>query len=184
MHRLAAGHSLADTSFDAWGDGSALMDYVHGQSAVFGWSGSEHLRFGRTDLLAGFTAWGPIYQGIALTKLDWNSGEFTLGLPTVVSVDEVRSSSRAVQLHVSGASPGARRVEFRIETPVEIEARLEVYDVAGRRRARLFEGALSPGTSAVPWLLAPGERAIEAGVYYARLTFPGGARTATVMVAR
>lgn len=185
LHRLAPGHSLADTSAGAWSDGTALMDYVHGQSAVFGWSGSEHLRIGRTDLLAGFTAWGPLYQGIALTQLEWNSGEFTLGLPTVVSVDEVSSPARAVRMHVSGATPGSRRVEFRIETPVELDARLEVFDVAGRRRARLFEGPLSAGSRVVPWLqAAAGERAVEEGVYYARLTFPGGVRTATVIVAR
>ena len=185
IHQLIPGHSLADTSYDAWGDGSTLMDYLHGEPAVFGWSGSEHLRFGRMDLLGGFTAWGPIYQGIALSKLNWNSGDFTLALPSVLAVDEYRSPARGVELSVSGATPGSRQVEFSITSPGEIEARLEVFDVAGRRRAELLTGRLAAGTRVVAWpLSASGERAVENGVYYARLAFPGGARTATVVVSR
>jgi hypothetical protein len=185
LHHLAPGFSLADTSYEAWSDASTLMDYLHGEPAVFGWSGSEQLRFGGMDLLGGFTAWGPIYQGIALTKINWSGEDFTLSLPSVVSVDEYRSPARDVELSYSGGSAGSRQVEFVIKSPGEIEARLEVFDVAGRRRAELITGRLAAGTRVVAWPLGTsGERAVENGVYYARLAFPGGVRTATVVVSR
>ena len=183
LHRLAPGHSLVDTSLDAWGEHSTLMSYLGGSAAVFGWSGSEHLRLGRHDFLAGFTAWGPIYQGIAITRVDWNGGDFTLGFPTVVSVDEHRSTARELRMSIAGATPGSRIIEFRIDSPAELEARLEVFDVAGRRRAELFSGRLAPGVRVVTWpLAAGGERTVESGVYYARLAFAGGVRTASVVV--
>jgi sucrose-6-phosphate hydrolase SacC (GH32 family) len=185
LHHLAPGYSLADTSYDGWSDNSTLMDYLHGEPAVFGWSGSEQLRIGGMDLLGGFTAWGPIYQGIALTKINWSGEDFTLSLPSVVSVDEYRSPARDVELSFSGGSAGSRQVEFLITSAGEIEARLEVFDVAGRRRAELLTGRLAAGTRIVAWPLgAAGERAVENGVYYARLAFPGGVRTATVVVSR
>lgn len=185
IHTLAPGQSLADTSFDVWGDGSTLMDYLHGEPAVFGWSGTEHMRVGRMDLFGGFTAWGPIYQGIALSNLNWNNDDFTLALPSVLSVDEYRSTARDVELRFSGGTAGTRQVEFVITSAGELEARLEVFDVAGRRRAELLAGRLAAGTRVVAWPLgAGGEHAVENGVYYARLAFPGGARTATVVVSR
>src|SRR6185436_2112975 len=112
LHHLVPGHSPADTSFDAWGTGGTLMDYLHGEPAVFGWSGTEHMRLGRMDLLGGFTAWGPIYQGIALTKLTWSGDDFTLSLPSVLAVDEYRSPSRDVELSFSGGTAGSRQVKF------------------------------------------------------------------------
>jgi len=185
MHPLAPGQSLADTSYDGWGSGSTLMDYLHGETAVFGWSGTEHMRLGRTDLLGAFTSWGPVYQGIALSKLNWNGDDFTLALPSVLSVDEYRSPSRDVELSYSGGSAGSRQVEFVVKSAGELEARLEVFDVAGRRRAELLTGRLAAGTHVVAWPLdATGEHAVENGVYYARLAFPGGSRTATVVVSR
>jgi hypothetical protein len=49
----------------------------------------------------------------------------------------------------------------------------------------LFRGRLSPGTRIVAWpFAAAGERAVGEGVYYARLAFPGGVRTATLVVTR
>lgn len=185
MHQLLPGHSLADTSFDAWGPGTALMDYLHGEPAVFGWSGSEHLRLGRTDLLAGFTAWGPILQGAALARMNWSAGDFTLAFPSVLAVDEYRSPTRAIRMRVAGGTPGSRRIEFHLESAEVVDARLEVFDVSGRRRARLFEGPLSSVSRVVAWPWAEhGERAVEDGVYYARLSFPGGVRTASFVLAR
>jgi SdiA-regulated protein len=93
--------------------------------------------------------------------------------PTAADASE---TSDALTLRASGPQPGhgRLRVEFALG---EGPARLELLDVTGRRVASRDVGALGPGRHA----LALGE-ALHSGVYLARLTQGGRARTMKMVV--
>jgi len=181
---LAPGASVADTTPANWGAQQVLKDYLGGSSTVFGWSGSEQLHVSGGDYLAAFTAWGPVFQGIAMTRMNWQGSDFTLGQPLVTGVDEMRSPTRGVAMALPGFSPHANRISFQIDSPLALEAKLEIFDAQGRRVVSLLAGRLAPGRTSLTWEVAHGERTVASGVYFARLSFAGGARTALLPIAR
>jgi glycosyl hydrolase family 32 len=180
---LAPGFSVADTTPAHWGPPRVLMSYLHGDNAVYGWSGSEELHLSGADYLAGFTAWGPFFQGIAISRMTWNGSNFTLGLPSVTSVDLVHSAARGVRLSLSGYTPHADRVRFELDTPVALEAKLEIFDAMGRRVASLLARGIAPGRTNVVWDVSSGS-GVASGVYFARLSFAGGVRAVMLPIAR
>jgi hypothetical protein len=182
---LAPGASPADTTPANWSAPVILEQYLNNVPTAFGWSGSEEVHIPGADYLAGFTAWSLGATGIAFTRLNWNGDNFTLSVPSVVSVDEYRSPTRGVRLALADWSPRVRAVSFAIESPVELAAKLEVFDAQGRRIATPFAGTLEPGRVRVQWQLvdAAGAR-VANGVYFARLTFAGGSRSVQIPVAR
>src|SRR5262249_27698373 len=135
---LAPGESVADTTPGHWSAPQILSTYLNGDPSVFGWSGSEELHVPGADYLAGFTAWGPGNAHIAFARLSWSGSDFTIGTPTVTAVDEYRSPARGVRMTLADYRPGARRVTFHVDSPLAIEARLEVFDPQGRRVASLL----------------------------------------------
>jgi hypothetical protein len=182
---LAAGASVSDTSSRNWSVPTVLGQYLNGDATVFGWSGSEHVSVGDADYLAGFTAWGPFFQGIAIARMNWHGSDFTLGGLAVTAVDEYRSPAKDVRMRLADGSPPTRQVTFVIESPVELEARLEVFDALGRRLRTLLAGRLAGGQSSLAWDLAAGDGArVPDGMYFARLSFAGGNRVARVPVVR
>ena len=182
---LAPGESVADTTPAHWSAPQVLMPYLNYDGSVFGWSGSEELHVNGADYLAGFTAWGPGNAAIAMTRITWNGDDFTIGVPTVTAVDEYRSPARGVRMSLAGCRPGARRVTFLIDSPLALEARLEVFDPQGRRAASLLAGTLARGRTSLTWSLSGGERGgVPSGVYFARLSFAGGVRAVRIPVAR
>jgi len=185
FENLASGYQLEDTTASHWGAPVILRNYLNGNNAVFGWSGTEELHVNSGDFLAGFTAWGPFFQGIAITRIHWNQQQFTLASPEVSAVDEVHSRTRGVRMNLAGWSPGAARVTFVIDTPEPLEAKLEVFDALGRRRASLLPGALARGRTSVTWDAAGvAGRGAASGVYFARLSFPGGMRMVQIPLLR
>jgi len=82
---------------------------------------------------------------------------------------------------VAAPSPGG--VLFTVVFPSEArDARLEVFDVSGRRVASLFEGVASAGRHEIAWTApfwGPG-----AGVYFARLFVGGNVATTRALVVR
>ena len=182
---LAPGASVSDTSSKVWGAPTVLRDYLNADPTVFGWSGSEHLSVGDTDYLAGFTAWGPRYQGVAIARMHWQGDNFTLGGYLVSAVDEYRSDARGVVLRVEDGPPPTRRVRFAIDSPRDLEARLEVFDAMGRRLESLLQGTLPKGSSSVSWDLSTADgTSVPSGVYFARLSFAGGVRAARIPIVR
>lgn len=180
----APGESPADTTRGHWGPPTVLMQYLNGDSTVWGWSGSEHLRVEGVDYLAGFTAWAEI-TGIAIARMQWTGNDFTLTGPLVTSVDEYRSAARGVHLRLARHAPHANRVTFLLDSPSVLEARLEVFDTAGRRVGSLLHGTIPAGQSSVSWdLEAPGGAKVASGMYLARLSFAGGVRVVQVPVLR
>jgi hypothetical protein len=182
---LAPGGSPADTTPAHWSAPVILQDYLNNEPASFGWSGSEELHISGSDYMGGFMAWAPGRTGIAYARVNWNGSDFTLGSPGVTSVDEVRSTARGVSLSLAGWSPSAPRVTFVIDSPVELAAKLEVFDAQGRHTAIPFDGTLVRGRNTVTWELVTREGTrVTNGVYFARLGFAGGSRTVQVAVAR
>jgi hypothetical protein len=171
---LVPGASVADTTPANWSAPIILEQYLNNVPTAFGWSGSEELHVSGADYLGGFTAWSIGATGIAFTRLNWNGSDFTLGAPSVVSVDEYRSPARGVSLGVAARSPHAREVTFLIDSPIALAAKLEVFDAQGRRIATPFAGDLEPGQHAVTWALTTsGDSRVPNGVYFARLDFAG-----------
>ena len=182
---LSPGASLADTTQGNWGAPQVLTQYLNGDETAFGWSGSEELRADGVDYLAGFTAWGPVYQGIAISGVLWHGDDFTLESPAVTSVNEYRSSARGVRMSLANYSPRAGRVTFLFDSPLQLPAQLEVFDTMGRRLTSLLAGTLPKGRSSVSWDLSTRDGvSVPSGVYFARLSFAGGIRAARIPVVR
>ena len=182
---LAPGESPADTTSSHWSAPVILEQYLNGAPTSFGWSGSEELHVPGADYLGGFTAWTPGASGIAFTRMFWNGENFTLGAPSVTSVDEYRSPARGVTLALVDWSPRARQVTFRIDSPAELPAKLELFDAQGRRTAAPFDGRLARGRTHVTWGLTTRDGArVANGIYFARLSFAAGNRTVPIAVAR
>jgi hypothetical protein len=181
---LSAGVSVADTTPANWSAPQVLKAYLGGSFTVYGWSGSEQLHLNGGDYLAGFTAWGPTYQGISITRMTWNGSDFTLGAPSLTSVDEYRSAARGLRMTLAGYAPHADAVAFEIESPLALEARLDVFDTQGRHVVTLLNGPLAAGRATLRWDVATADGGVASGVYFARLSFPGGVRTAMIPIAR
>ena len=182
---LAEGASPADTTRTNWSLPVILEQYLNNVPTTFGWSGSEELHVPGADYLAGFTAWSSGSTGIAFSRLSWNGDNFTLGAPSVTSVDEYRSPLRGVSLALADWGPHARAATFLVDAPAELRARLEVFDAQGRRIATPFAGSLPRGRSTVTWTLTtPAGGPVASGVYFARLSFAGGERSVQLAIAR
>lgn len=189
FEKLQPGASLTDTSLAAWGAPVILKQYLNNSTTVYGWSATEQLHLGSpdggADFLAGFTAWGPVLQGIAISRMNWNGSEFTLGRPVVTAVDEYRSPARGLTMCVTGGVHGAGRVTFDVDSPLALPAELELFDAQGRRVRTVFAGTLSVGRSQLVWDLTSADGgAVASGAYFARLAWRGGSRTTNVIVVR
>jgi len=81
--------------------------------------------------------------------------------------------------------PAAGRVTWSIKLPAAMAVQMNVYDVVGRLRRKLIDARLPAGESTVTWDTTDitGSR-VRSGMYYARLSFDGGARLAVVPVTR
>ena len=202
FERLNAGKALWDTTAAgaaaAWQTPPAtLFTYLNNDSTVWGWNGIEYLRdLSGTEYLAGFTAFGQPrgpcpagVQGIAIAQLNWRAPsyqEFVLGTnPPVTAVDGVDSPHDEIKMRFVEFRPAARRVSWRITLPATMPVELTVYDVMGRLQRRLLDVTLPAGESTVTWDTADVTGAnVRSGMYYARLSFQGGARIAVVPITR
>jgi len=181
---LAPGESPADTTPAHWSAPVILEQYLNNAPTTYGWSGSEEVHVPGADFLGGFTAWALGASGMAYTRVNWRGNDFTLGAPSVASVDEYRSPARGLTLSVAERTPRAP-VTFLVDSPLALAAKLELFDLEGRVVATPFDGALARGRTTLTWALTTREGArVANGVYFARLRFAGGNRTAQVAVAR
>lgn len=131
--------------------------------------------------------WTPEAGGAAVTVLDAShrflavgtagAGVFTYTFPPASS--PVPPAPEPLVLAAS-PNPFNPATELRFTAPGAGHARLEVFDVAGRRVATLLDGPVAAGPVRVPWR-APG---LAGGIYMARLELDGVAATCRVALVR
>jgi len=90
-----------------------------------------------------------------------------------------------VRLRTAPRSALGAATVFVVDLAAPTPARLEVFDLGGRRLCVLADRVLPKGASVLPWDGRGGDgRAARAGVYFARLTTPRGTRVARAVVLR
>ena len=87
-------------------------------------------------------------------------------------------SEDRVKLHIGRSAPA--RLAIEVETSADVAARLEIYDVQGRRVITLARGTLSRGSHVFQWNGRGAGGSAGAGVYLVRLTTPATTRVARV----
>jgi len=92
----------------------------------------------------------------------------------------------ATRLLAPSPNPLAGETNLRFDLARAGQARLEVYDAAGRRVAALLDAALAPGRYSLTWSgRGDGGEPLGAGLYFVRLVAPGaGAHTARLAIVR
>ena len=167
-----------------WGRTLNLFRYLGRDATVLGWQGTEHLKAGNVDFLAGFNAY--LFDGIHISRMYWNGPNFTLKVPAVTGVDEVGAATAALQLRVLGFSPRASAVRFELESPIALPVKFEIFDVSGRRIQTLVNRTIAAGRTRVTWTRAACGRddKVPSGVYFARLSYPSGGRVARIPLLR
>jgi hypothetical protein len=89
------------------------------------------------------------------------------------SPEEAPAAAALTAMRIPGA--GAR---FTIALTEPGHVTLDLYDVTGRRIARLYEGEASAGTTGITW----SRGSARPGVYFARMIAPDGAHTAKLVM--
>ncbi|MFI5372774.1 MAG: FlgD immunoglobulin-like domain containing protein, partial [Candidatus Eisenbacteria bacterium] len=83
----------------------------------------------------------------------------------------------------AGPNPAPGTSTLRFSLPAAGRVELTVYDIAGRRVARLAHGVFTAGEHAIPWdRVDEHGRRVGAGVYLARLEATGGMLTTHVVL--
>ena len=101
----------------------------------------------------------------------------------VVGVEPPRPAGGFALEPISG-SPGPGPFTIRFRAPAVATLDLEVFDLQGRRIARLASGAWPAGTHAVEWSGRDASGKARAGVYVIRYRFPGGQATRRLLLVR
>jgi beta-fructofuranosidase len=164
-----------------WNVKYRLYDYVGHDAMSDLWFGVEHLLFDGHDYLAYVN---PYDNGIDIQEMIWGTPPdfFSLAPAQTASVPPAAPPTR-LALAVLGSGANAGEVVLRCSLPRAGPARLELYDVTGRRVRRLRDGPQPQGESLVTWdgRDESGAR-VARGIYFARLLTPSGQAAARVLV--
>ena len=187
--------AVTDTSGAAWGNKKVLVDYLGGLSGggaiANGWRGTEFLAVPPGNFLAAY-----VNGGIRITKLNWDPilepnsfcnrrQEFTLDA-ALTGVDEGdRGASQGVHLRLDRSVRGTLPASFQIDLGSAMLARLDVYDLSGRRIQTLINRRLPKGASTISWnCLDRSGSTVSSGVYFARLIAAAGTQSIPVIILR
>jgi hypothetical protein len=156
---------------------------IYGRASAAGFSSPVDPAHDVLNFTATATGWHPIVvyrpdgtdQSALSYSLYWN--------PASAGAGEAPVS--APVLSFSGAAPnpmrGASKFAFRL--PAREEARLDLYDVAGRHVRSLLSGSFGPGLVEQVWNGRTDDgRRVGAGIYWARLRTSAGVLTRLVTV--
>ena len=204
FERQTPGRAAGDTA--AWvTPPTRLWNYTNGgpsDSTVWGWQGTEYLKGpNNTEYLAGFTSQGvshlfsanPNYsngphlvQGIAIAKLNWTGPrDFGMSVGTVSVINAEGSPTAQVGVRCVEFRPRSNRVSWQITVPTAMKVKLSVYDLLGRTERTVIDELVPAGATTVTWDTRGNSGApVPSGMYYARLTFDGGARVNALPIVR
>jgi hypothetical protein len=97
------------------------------------------------------------------------AAEQMLNVPTAVEEDTPRELTFAL----ASANPVVGTASFRFGLPTRTQVDLSIFDVTGRRVARLAAGEMAAGFLTMSWSSGSGRGSGSAGVYFARLAAGG-----------
>ena len=174
-----ATNPLADST--GWSNEYRLSDMADQDPVAGALFASEILSIPGHDYLAVVNALG--YR-IDIYDIAWDATPPGFRLATPVVPEDPPLAHTGLSLNAiarTGPGPG---VMFRASLPAASAARIDLFDVGGRRALTLHWGPLPEGESQVGWdgRLAGGANA-PSGVYFAVLTVPAGRCVARVSVA-
>jgi glycosyl hydrolase family 32 len=186
FYTTGATHPIAfQTSSDplaapaAWSAQRWLVSEVPGTDHLFA---SEHLRDGTHDY---FLAANDSTNGVDIWEMVWDTPpHFHFIEPgSAQGVGVGRGAERDLGLAPLGPAVSAAPM-LRVVLPGPAAARLELFDLAGRRVRRLLDRVLPGGACAVQWDGRDDRGVVQAtGVFLARLTTAAGVRTTRVTLA-
>lgn len=101
----------------------------------------------------------------------------------MLALHEVAASTASAVRFAAAPSPARTDVRFLLTLDEDADARIEVFDLAGRLVATPFAGRAKAGWTPLPWNLerAEGGR-VAAGIYFARVTARGQSQLVRVSV--
>jgi hypothetical protein len=144
------------------------------------WIAPEYLRVGGHEYFAAVTR-AAVSPGVEIREMVWGTfPSFSLVWPAIT---DVPLQERRHELRFAVTSPpGAREgVEMRIELAEAGLARVDIFDVSGRRVARVMDRWMPAGVATCRWDgRGAGGKRQESGMYFARLTSRGESRSVRV----
>ena len=177
-----AASPLADSLL--WSGQYRLYDEVGQDPNSDDFIASEHLTVQGVDYLAVVDR-AAVAPGVEIRMMTYTSPpHFTLSAPPVAAVSPAGPPSALDLRWVS--APGSRAgISLQLALPGSATGRIEVFDVAGRSVARLWDGWLPSGLSHWTWdgRLSTGGPA-GSGVYFARVRTTVDSRTIRVALLR
>lgn len=140
-------------------------------------------------------AWDDSLWSISINEMKWSSSDtnlvyhadFTLTMPSVAAVGPGSETRRegSLELRLGGCRPGSGRAAFVVGLPRRMAAKVEVFDVSGRRVRTVADEVMLGGETRLSWdgCDGRGSRA-GSGVYFARLVCADGRRVVRVPLVR
>jgi hypothetical protein len=198
-NRWSSWDASADTGSEHWDLVSSLYEelgFADLDEVVFGgWEATEYCRMYGHEYLAAINATigSDSTYAIWIVMLQWLDGtggapdQMTLLNPVTSVEDEPPGGGRVEVngLRLSGRNPGGAPVEFEVTLAGDQSARLDVYDMQGRRVRTLSCDLTTAGRHRLSWdgRDARGGRA-ACGVYFARLGWTGGHSVVRLVLVR
>jgi hypothetical protein len=164
-----------------WSGTYRLYDMVGGDPQSDTWFGPEVLHANGTDYFAYVNGYS---NSVDIKQIVWNATPpgFTLQNPVVLGVGT--RDANGLALAIVGRPERGRGVVLRYALPAEGPARLEVFDVLGRRLATLRQGRQRAGEALAEWdARGPDGAPVAHGVYFARLRTSAGQKVARFALA-
>jgi hypothetical protein len=176
-----------DGTLGGWSNPVSLQSVSEGQPPRLQyWHATEYLKINSTEYLAAFND-NDISIDIkgVFPPANASVDSFALSCPAVASIDTDATPPTNVQLSVSRLGHDVPEGRLRIDLPTPMPIRLAIYDLAGRRRALIANGRYPSGTTTFTWSgMDESDVRLASGVYFARLSYSGGARASKILVFR
>jgi hypothetical protein len=120
---------------------------------------------------------GPLDTGLPPVAITFDQATDVADVPSVTSA--------SVRLAAPWPNPASDRARFSFTLPRASDARIDVFDVTGRRVREIARGVYPAGTSEVQWDLRDDrDHAVDSGVYFVGLHVGGESSRRRIVIAR